>query len=121
MLIRSPPLRVFPTHGRIHDLQNTIRSFLSCPSPPAKGLVATSRALVLPHSSSARIEKENAPCSDSAEPAVGQADDGERPSCMLGPQQSPGPGVVGGGPELGSGSIPPSGYFGHLSLYGCLK
>ncbi|MPC24918.1 hypothetical protein E2C01_018012 [Portunus trituberculatus] len=36
MLIRSPSLRVFPMLGRIHNLQNTIRSFLSCPSPPAK-------------------------------------------------------------------------------------
>ncbi|MPC45619.1 hypothetical protein E2C01_039324 [Portunus trituberculatus] len=40
---------------------------------------------------------------------------------MLGPQQSSGAGVVAGGPELGTGSIPPSGYSRHLSLYDTIK
>ncbi|MPC67812.1 hypothetical protein E2C01_061998 [Portunus trituberculatus] len=44
--------------------------------PMGKGLDATSQALVLPHSSSAGIEEDNVPCSDSAEPAVGQTIDG---------------------------------------------
>ena len=70
----------------------------------SKGLDATSWALVLPHSSSSRIEEEDASASNTAEPLVGQMLDGRRPSRQLGPQQSPGPGVVAGGPEPGAGS-----------------
>ncbi|XP_045104415.1 uncharacterized protein LOC123499948 [Portunus trituberculatus] len=36
MVIRFPLLRVFPTQGRIRGLQDLLRSFFSCPSPPAE-------------------------------------------------------------------------------------
>ena len=35
MVIHSSPLKVFPTQERIHGLQDLLRSFLSCQSPPA--------------------------------------------------------------------------------------
>ncbi|MPC73433.1 hypothetical protein E2C01_067762 [Portunus trituberculatus] len=73
------------------------------------------------HRSGARIKEENAPCSDSAEPAVGQTVDGRGPFRLLGPKQSSGPGVVAGGPGLGTGSIRSTGYPRYLSLYKYLE
>ncbi|MPC19725.1 hypothetical protein E2C01_012651 [Portunus trituberculatus] len=67
------------------------------------------------------IEEENAPCSDSAESAVGQTVNGRQPSRLLGPQQLSGPGVVAGGSELGTGSILQTAYPGLLSLYRCFE
>ncbi|MPC45618.1 hypothetical protein E2C01_039323 [Portunus trituberculatus] len=64
---KGPHLEVTPfiPRGQLQLLSSPQLSVPIC-----KGLVVTSRALVLPHSSSARIEEENVSCSDSAEPAV---------------------------------------------------